>query len=78
MTLKIKKIQFYRPEFEVELARPIIGRLYLAFVFPRLIKVKRIKYNMCVKSPIHEYAGTVYVRKVWLICIPKIKVVDSA
>ena len=75
--MKVKKIQLCRPEIEVEFAKPIIGRLYFAFVYPRLIKVKRAKISIFVKSQIHKFGGTVYVRKVWFIVIPKIKVVKG-
>ena len=39
--MKAKKIEFYRPEFEVE--ANFFGRLYLFFNFYKLIKV--VKYN---------------------------------
>lgn len=75
--MKIKKIQLVRPEYEISFDRPFIGRLYLALWLPRLIKVKRAKFNIEIASPIHKYAGTVRTYRVWIIGIPKIKVVKS-
>ena len=75
--MKIKKVNFIRPEIEVKLCKPFISRLYLAFIFHRFVKVVRFKYTVNICSKIMKNAGHVTIKKAWYICIPKIKVVDS-
>ena len=75
--MKIKKINLYRPEIEVKYNRPILARIYLAFVFYRFIKIKRVKLNINIPSKIMRNAGHVTTKKIWCITIAKIKVVDA-
>ena len=77
--MKIKKLQVLRPEITVEYKRPILGRLYFVFaVLPRCIIVKREKINCVVCSKLLKDAGTVFIKKVWYIIIPKITGCDDA
>ena len=73
----MKKLNLLRPEIEVETSRPVLGRLCLLAYLPKLIKVYR--QNVCVniaKTFGYVDCGTLTIKKVWYICIPKIKVVD--
>lgn len=75
--MKIKKIQIVRPEIEVEFIKPILSRLYFLTVLPKMFMVKKAKLNICIDSAlISGYARYVKTKKVWIVCIPKIKVVD--
>ena len=75
--MKIKKVWLNIPEIEVQCNRPILLRIYLAFVFYRFVKIKRIKLNINISSKIMKNAGHVTIKKIWCISIPKIKVVDA-
>lgn len=70
--MKTKKFFVVRPEIEVEYARPIIGRLYLALIYPMLIKIKRGRINTLIKSYHGGMAGIVKVINVYFIAIPKV------
>lgn len=74
--MKIKKIQIVRPEIEIEYCKPFWGRIYLAFTYPRFVKVVKMKCNINIASKLMENAGNVCIKRIWCICIPKIKVVD--
>lgn len=69
---KIKKLNLLRPEFEVEISRPILGRLWLWVHIPKLIKRVRIE---CVLFNKMKYKA-VPVQYINYLVIPKIKVVD--
>ena len=74
---KLKKLNLYRPEFEIGTNRPVLGRLILFASLPFLCKVFR--QDVCinlVRKFGHLDCGTVTIKKMWFICIPKIKVVD--
>lgn len=74
--MKIKKFHLLRPEIEVESAKPVIGRLYLALNYPRLIKILPGK----IKCPLESFggmAGTVWMKKVYFIAIPKVRWIDK-
>jgi hypothetical protein len=80
--MKIKKIQFLRPEIHLEFKNAsFIDWLWFIFAkLPQLIKVKRTTLECLIKAPFplcSENAGIVRKYKVWYICIPKIKVVKS-
>ena len=68
---KLKKLNLLRPEIEVEISRPILGRLYLLVLLPKLFKVGSIDFKVYAPG----YKETI-VRKYHYLCIPKIKVVD--
>lgn len=72
----MKKFRIVRPEIEVESTRPILGRLYLALIFPTLIKVKPCNLQFTLKRD-GGMAGTVWTKKVYIIGIPKIHWVDK-
>lgn len=68
---KLKKLNILRPEIEVEIYCPILGRLCILLYLPKLIKYGRIKlsvYNLKYKR--------VTVQNIIYLAIPKIKVVD--
>ena len=44
---KIKKIQIFKIPVDVEYKRPVLGRLYWAFVKIRLIKFIKFNITMC-------------------------------
>ena len=69
---KLKKLNLLRPEIEVELSRPILGRLWLLVHLPKLIKRVRVE---CVFFNKMKYK-TVPVQYINYLVIPKIKVVD--
>lgn len=76
--MKVKKIHLIIPEFEIEfVGNPLKCWFLLASAYPRMIKIRKGKFDIDIKSPIHKYAGTVYKFNVWFVCIPKIKVVKS-
>lgn len=76
--MKNKKIQIARPEIEVEFEKPILSRLYFLTILPKMFMVKKVTLNVCINSKLLPgYAGHVKVIKGWLVCIPKIKVVDG-
>lgn len=73
-TKKIKKVQIVRPEVDIEFVKPILGRLYFFTIIPKLLMIK--------KGEIHIYhdsmllpgcAGHMETRKIWFICVPKIR-----
>lgn len=79
--MKIKKFHFVRPEIEVESARPIIGRLYLALIYPSLIKVKAATISHAIN---HYYPGTQYItggtvrkERFYVVAIPKVHWIDK-
>ena len=69
---KLKKLNLLRPEIEVEISRPILGRLWLLVHLPKLIKRFRIE---CVFYSRMKYK-VVPVQYVDYLVIPKIKVVN--
>ena len=70
--MKMKKFSIVHPEIEIEFARPIIGRLYFALIYPMLIKIKRCRINVQIKSYNGGMAGTISVKNVYFIAIPKV------
>ena len=74
--MKIKRFQIVRPEIEVESTKPIISRLYLALIYPTLIKVRPCNLQYTIKH-YGGMAGTVWMKKVYIIGIPKILWVDK-
>ena len=72
--MKVNKVRIVRPEVDIEIIKPFIGKLYFAFVvLPQLIKVKRCKIKATLN--LNEYSGTVYTFRIWIVFVPKIKVV---
>ncbi len=63
---KIKRFRIIRPELTVEFVRPVLGRLNLIFILPRLIKI--------VKVDLRVYGIQ---KNAFVICIPKIKFCGS-
>lgn len=62
--MKIKRFEVERVPVEVEYIRPIVGRLYLLFIFFKLIrhvKVQPTINGVRACKPIH------------ILCIPKLK-----
>ena len=68
---KIKKLNLLRPEIEVEISRPILGRLWLWFHIPKLIKRVRVEYVF----NINRKYGAIPIQYIDYLVIPKIKVV---
>lgn len=74
---KLKKLNLLRPEIEVEISRPVLGRLWLFLRFFSFCKVIRATIGVKVEGRIcFADCGSVTLKKVLYICIPKIKVVD--
>lgn len=70
--MKMKKVYFVRPEIEVEFTRPIIGRVYFAFIYPWLIKIKRCSVKMLLNCYDDGMAGTVGIKRFYVIAFPKV------
>lgn len=75
--MKIKRVQIIRPEIEVEIIKPILGRLYLVMMFPLLIKIKAFDYRFTRKL-YNGMAGIVWRKKCYIVAIPKIILKGSA
>ena len=74
---KLKKLNLLRPEIEVEISRPILGRLWLFVHIPSFCKM--FKADVCVNVAGRfglVDCGRLTLAKVRYICIPKIKVVN--
>lgn len=61
---KLKKLTLVRPEIEVEITRPLLGRIWLLVHLPFLIRM--------VKMPLQIYN----MKTSYFLAVPKIKVVD--
>ena len=68
---KIKKLNLLRPEIEVEISRPILGRLWLWVHIPKLIKRVRVEFVFHSRMK-HKAVPVQYID---YLVIPKIKVV---
>lgn len=80
--MKIRKLQIVRPEIEVESARQIFGRLYMALIYPMLIKIKAVKINVTIDRYLYSgapkgMAGTVYTQRIYIVGIPKVRWIDK-
>ena len=75
--MKCKKIKLLRPEIEVEYCKPFLGRLYLALIYHRFMKVGKIKYIIETPSRLIENAGHTCIQRIWYICIPKISAISG-
>lgn len=67
---KIKKLNLLRPEIEVEISRPILGRLLLLVHIPKLIK--RVRVECVIFNTKYRAMPVQYID---YLVIPKIKVV---
>lgn len=76
-TMKIKKVQLIRPEFEVEVIRPVVGRIYLFFKFLTLCKVFKQRVQIVFAPYVPKDVKVYKCEDIYYISIPKIKVVDS-
>ena len=68
---KLKKLSLVRPEIEVEISRPILGRLWLFVHLPFLLRL--------VKMPLQIYTmgyKATTLKAIYFLAVPKIKVVD--
>lgn len=68
---KLKKLSLVRPEIEVEISRPLLGRLWLFVYLPCLLKM--------VKMPLQIYTmgyKATTLKTIFFLAVPKIKVVD--
>lgn len=68
--MKMKNFRVVRPEIEVIIQRPILGRLYLLYLLFFLLKFFRVVKVNCMLGD-----KTLAVYRVF--CIPKIKVADA-
>ena len=68
--MKMPKILLIQPEYDVELSRPILGRIELLLKYPTVCKffTATITTELCG----HELK----LRKIWCIGLPKIRIVD--
>ena len=72
--MKLPKIKIVCPGIEVELQRPIIGRLYALIKYPAFCMVRKIKFKIIIPSKIApRYAGHIIWHRMWVICLPKMK-----
>lgn len=74
---KVKKIQFIRPEIKIVIDKHILGRLYVAFLYFRLIRIVKMRLTITVPSMFSKYAGHGSIKETYCVCIPKIVFEDE-
>lgn len=70
--MKIKKFRIYRPEIQVEIMRPILGRLVFAYNLPKFIRFASLNLKIQISGRSEQ------LKRIYVLVVPKFEITSSA